>query len=110
MVINMLGFSFPELNRPQQVTNYLNFCKYKLESIRNRRIDLRKCNWIYPSTLLPLCTLLKENPETTYSPPENKSVANYIDLMANCNFSTTDKSSYIPLKNFQKIRKRVAKF
>ncbi len=41
--------------------HYLRFCKYKQESAESGEVDLQDVEFIYPTTLLPLCAIVAKN-------------------------------------------------
>jgi len=98
----VLWFDF----HPQQLNNFLKFCKYRNDAKKTNSLNLSKCDWIFPSTLLPLGVFLRENSDINYTPPDNQSVAEYISLMVKgCNLPSKATCSYLPLIELPKDEK-----
>lgn len=78
---------------PEQLKNYLAYCKLA-NSIANSCLDLKKLDYIYPTTLLPL---LMKHPcnELTISPDND--CARYLKYMANSKENPApNNASYFP--------------
>jgi hypothetical protein len=80
--------------RPGQVSHYTEFCRYREEGERTRSINLVECNFIYPTTVLPLLAYaskrnwsFKINPKT--------SAGGYLEFMLNRSGSPVGGSSYL---------------
>ncbi|MCK4797951.1 MAG: hypothetical protein KAT05_11240 [Spirochaetes bacterium] len=78
---------------PQLLKEYFKFIRiynnYKISSL----IDLSKFTWFYPTSLLPLCNLIKNNERICISPREN--VSNYINTVMGTTYSPN--KSYLPI-------------
>ena len=78
---------------PQLLTEYIKFSNiynnYKVSST----IDLSKYTWFYPTSLLPLCNLIKNNECMCISP--HAKISNYIDTVMETTYSPN--KSYFPI-------------
>ena len=70
-----------DIQVPNLVNKYLLYCNYKARAKETKIIDLSWCNWLFPTTLLPLGAFIKKNKSLKYLPPHNQNVANYIGLV-----------------------------
>jgi hypothetical protein len=84
---------------------YSEFCKIK-QLNRGLTLDLRKLDWVYPTTLLPLSTLIKKNKNVIK--PVKKQVRTYIELMLSGESPSHKSYSKIVIsKNFDKLTKNI---
>jgi len=80
------------------VDSYLLFCQYREECNKNSVMDLAKCDWLYPTSLLPLIAFMKEKKDSiTYNPPLLQEVNNYIKLIMGEIDPVYKLSSYLPI-------------
>lgn len=94
--------------KPKQLSNFLEFCKYKESALKTNKLDLSHCNWVFPSTLLPLGVFIKNNPSIGYFAPTNDTVANYVSLMiGRC--TSQSECSFIPIAELPKNQEDTSK-
>ena len=95
-----------EIQVPEIVNNYLLFCNYRERAKSTKKIDLSWCNWLFPTTLLPLGVFIKKNKSMKYLPPHNQNVANYVDLVTGkITLEDAENKSYLPCVYLPKNRK-----
>lgn len=102
------------LQLPIMLESYLEFCKHREQSKSAKKVNLQKCGWIYPTTLLPLINFIKEN-KLDYIPPENESIAKYIETIVKSTILRNSGSilgfgSYVPIINLPKDREKANEF
>lgn len=85
---------------PEVLQEYLKFCKIRKNAEYTKIIDLSPYTWFYPSSLLPLCNMIKNNRSsmTVISPIEK--VANYISVIMGTSYiaSTFIPITYLPIE------------
>ena len=91
-----IGLKMATIQYPELVNNYLTFCNYREEARKSNSLDLRWCNFLFPTTLLPLGVLLQTR-KIKYLKPHSTNVSNYIDLITG-KLSSNDVGglSYVP--------------
>jgi hypothetical protein len=83
---------------PELFKSYMKFCKYRQEYNDMKVLDLSKLSFIYPTTLLPLLTFIKEN-NIRFKPPSDLSIRNYFDLISSGHYNYSTYLPMIPLPN-----------
>ncbi|MHA1834086.1 MAG: hypothetical protein ACTSV7_08850 [Candidatus Baldrarchaeia archaeon] len=94
------------------VKDYIKFCKHREFYLDHRFLDLRSETFFYPTTLLPLFAFVKENKIKSILPPEDRNVANYIDIITDeTRFNSARRfgKSYLPLISLPHERKKANK-
>ncbi len=90
---------------PEILKEYLKFCIIRNIAEYTKIIDLTPYTWFYPSSMLPLCNLLKNNMGSMELRTSNESVANYISVIMEANCGA---SSYIPITYLPTNQKEVS--
>lgn len=75
----------------------------KFTQIRNlcdgERVDLSSHSWMYPTTILPLITFLRDN-NISYIEPKSPRLSSYLsNMMTQQNVSIIDGKTYLPFTN-----------
>ncbi len=81
--------------------DYLKYCAYKIQYKQKGYLDLSGEKFMYPTTLLPLLILIGEIPPNETIMPENRDLANYIQVALGQHL-THDTKTYIPLTKLPK--------
>jgi hypothetical protein len=89
---------------PVVLQEYLKFCKICKNAERTNIIDLSQYTWFYPSSMLPLCNLLKNNRGSMKVIAPHERVNNYISVIMGTSFNAL---SYIPITYLPKDQKEV---
>ncbi len=89
---------------PVVLQEYLNFCKIRENSEHTKIIDLSPYNWFYPTSMLPLCNLLKNRGSMIVISPHER-VSNYISIIMGTSYGS---STYIPITYLPKEQNEVS--
>jgi hypothetical protein len=81
------------------MNEYLEFCDFRRTTIRSGVLDLRDLKWIYPTTLLPLGSMIRgAGKDLEYHPPGKEDVRGYIDHMIRIKpIAYSPGRTYIPI-------------
>jgi anti-sigma regulatory factor (Ser/Thr protein kinase) len=90
---------------PVVLQEYLNFCRIRNNAKQNGIIDLSPYKWFYPSSMLPLCNLLKYNGRSMMVISPYESVTNYISILMGTSYYT---STFIPITYLPKEKREVS--
>lgn len=86
---------------PELLQEYIKFCNIREKAKRTNIINLSSCSWFYPTSLLPLANLLKENKGSMKCvPPINNNVNTYISTIMKGHYSRG--STYMPITHLPK--------
>lgn len=89
---------------PEVLREYLKSCTIQKNAEYTKVIDLSPYTWFYPSSMLPLCNLLKNNRGSMAVISPHESVANYISVIMGTSYV---RSTYIPITYLPKDKKEV---
>jgi anti-sigma regulatory factor (Ser/Thr protein kinase) len=92
------------LGLPVVLQEYLKFCEIREKAEQTRTIDLSSYSWFYPSSMLPLCNLIKINMGSMVVMSPHASVTRYISILMGSGYGT---SSYIPITYLPKDKSEV---
>lgn len=82
---------------PKLWREYEEFCSIRHAGKEKGNCDLSNLDWVYPTTLLPLGTFLATS-RSSYTPPKDQGVAEYISIMLRGDAGCTNPArSYVPL-------------
>ena len=95
----LLNWSTPSvvirnMARPGQVSHYSAFCAYRAEGRRTGSVDLQSCEFIYPTTLVPLLALSRKS-EWPWKVNPKTQVRGYLNYILNRRGSRAIGSSYV---------------
>lgn len=90
------------MDYPPLIRNYFEFCKYR-QSSKSGIVDLSEAAWLCPTTILPLVDLIQQTPQAKYTPPTNKKVKRYFELIINEDSSKGDSDSFIPVHSSKRL-------
>jgi len=81
------------------VKEYMEYCELRRKAFATGVLDIRRLNWIYPTTLLPLGYLLRNvKGEFDILDPMKEEVKNYISVMIDWKpMAISSAKTYIPL-------------
>jgi hypothetical protein len=84
---------------PTLMNEYLEFCEFRRTALTSGILDLRNLKWVYPTTLLPLGSMIRgAGKKLEYKPPEKEDVRGYIDHMVQMkSIAYSPGRSYIPI-------------
>lgn len=90
---------------PVVLQEYLKFCKIRKNAVDTKIIDLSPYTWFYPSSMLPLCNLLKNNRGSIAVISPHEGVTNYISVTMGTSYGA---STYIPITYLPTEQKEVS--
>lgn len=90
---------------PIVLQEYLKFCRIRKNAEHTKTIDLSPYNWFYPSSMLPLCNLLKSCGSSIAIISPHEKVTNYISVIMRTSYVA---STYIPITYLPTEQKEVS--
>ena len=82
---------------PAQFKQYMRFCEYRNRALASGKLDLSGCNWIYPTTLLPLSVFIKESQKkVVVCWPSDEKVHRYFSTILGAKKDLKEKT-YLPV-------------
>ncbi|CAG1020062.1 hypothetical protein DOJK_00054 [Patescibacteria group bacterium] len=90
---------------PVVLQEYLKFCEIRKNAEHTKIIDLSPYTWFYPSSMLPLCNLLKNTRGSMGVISPHESVTHYISVIMGTSYIS---STYVPITYLPRERREVS--
>jgi hypothetical protein len=94
------------VSHPEQLENYIKFCRYRQQFNNFQRINFEDATDLHTTTLLPLYNFILDNPTIRYVPPSNRKLANYVSQIFKKNLDDSHNKSVLRIVNIPINEKR----